>query len=612
MDPVQAQVSTSALESTGPGGSAEDQAATGSTGFYAPPKRPENENDLKFERQRPVKWFDPRVLAKSGLRVGASAALGEFLDKRELQRSRQQGYFDHFSAAEDLWFDFIADTGDGFDATYTIAWLASQAKLTVAGCLEELPRGRLLVLGGDEVYPVASADEYEQRFERPYEAALPWIAKDNPELYAIPGNHDWYDGLTSFLRLFCRPEPENWIGARRTRQSRSYFALKLPQKWWLWGIDIQLDSYIDDDQQEYFRKVPLEKDDKVILCTATPSWVDGEDSRSFQNLAYLERNFIRRQGAKLVLSLSGDSHHYARYLGDDGTHKITAGGGGAFTHPTHTLSKDKLKVDVGGPEGPAPQEFTAQGCFPDRKRSLGLSLGAVLLPLRNLWFNLVTGAVYLLLGWSSQFALRSFRRMGPIEDAAPAFGWTEVLQGLFSNPVSVLLLLVFLVGLIGFAKPRPPRPGKARSVLVKGAFKAAMGGMHLLMHIAAVIGLALFAAYLLDTVENGALFTVLMLVAMGVGGGVLGGAVMGLYLAISCLFGGHGNEAFSAMRLTSYKNFLRLHIKQDGSLTVYPIGVRRSVRKWKFDPGGSADLPWLAPDGPPPAPQLIEGPIEIP
>ena len=31
----------------------------------------------------------------------------------------------------EIWFDFIADSGDGFDATYTVAWAASQRELTV-------------------------------------------------------------------------------------------------------------------------------------------------------------------------------------------------------------------------------------------------------------------------------------------------------------------------------------------------------------------------------------------------------------------------------------------------------------------------------------------------
>jgi len=72
---------------------------------------------------------------------------------------------------------------------------------------------------------------YEDRFIGPFAAALPKTdAPDKPDLYALPGNHDWYDGLVTFLRVFCVRDGRvgNWV----TRQRRSYFALKLPHDWW--------------------------------------------------------------------------------------------------------------------------------------------------------------------------------------------------------------------------------------------------------------------------------------------------------------------------------------------------------------------------------------------
>ena len=75
---------------------------------------------------------------------------------------------------------------------------------------------------------------------------------DPPALFAVPGNHDWYDGLTAFLRFFCQG---GWVGGWKTEQRRSYFAVKLPQRWWLLGIDIQFDTYIDAPQIDYFRTV---------------------------------------------------------------------------------------------------------------------------------------------------------------------------------------------------------------------------------------------------------------------------------------------------------------------------------------------------------------------
>jgi len=572
-----------------------------------PPRRPRNEADLRFTRQPEVRWFDPRVLAKSSVRVLLSGAFGQFLDKRELQSEVVQEPLTQHAGKSDLWFDFISDTGDGFDPTYTIAWLASQRELVLPSG-ERLPRGEVLVMGGDEVYPVANADAYEQRLKGPYEAALPWMDRDNPDLYAIPGNHDWYDGLTSFVRLFCQGK---WIGGRLTRQRRSYFAVQLPYHWWIWGIDIQLDTYIDEPQLAYFKSVDLQANDRVVLCTATPAWIDGSDSRGFKNLAYLEKTLIRPQGARLVLSLSGDKHHYEHYVGDDGTHKVTAGGGGAFLHPTHPHAEEPLTIDIGGPSGDPPQVFTSVCSYPDRVRSRRMAWWAVGLPRWNWLFTLVPAVVYVLLGFSSQFSLRAFERAGPIERAAPGFGWADVLRGLVSNPVSILVLLVFLGGLSGFAKPSRRGPHSARGRI---AVKWVMAGFHLLLHVAAVtvVGLLAVKGALALFEDNGVGFTAVLLVIMAVLGGFAGAAMVGLYLAVSCaVFNAHGNEAFSAMRLTGYKNFLRLHLDPRGDLTVYPLGVHRANKRWRLDPDNSDEASWLAPAERPPIAQLIEQPFTL-
>ena len=41
--------------------------------------------------------------------------------------------------------------------------------------------------------------------------------------------------------------------------------------------------------------------------------------------------------------------------------------------------------------------------------------------------------------------------------------------------------------------------------------------------------------------------------------------------------GFHANEAFSALRIQSHKNFLRFRISPDGSLTIYALGLYRPV-----------------------------------
>src|SRR5207244_3464111 len=104
-----------------------------------------------------------------------------------------------------------------------IASLLAQPNVKIGN--DELPRGKLLVMGGDEVYPTASASDYAKRTSTPYWAAFPKLrpGEKHPLLYAIPGNHDWYDGLTAFLAFFCRIDRPVHFGGYETRQRRSYF-----------------------------------------------------------------------------------------------------------------------------------------------------------------------------------------------------------------------------------------------------------------------------------------------------------------------------------------------------------------------------------------------------
>lgn len=568
------------------------------------PRRPRGEGDLKFTRRRPVRWFSPSVLADAGLRVLVSSAFGAFLDKRELQKSVTTEPLVHAVGDRHAWFDFIADTGDGFDPTYTVAWLAGRAELALANADQGLPRADLVVFGGDEVYPVGNPQAYEDRFWRPYEASLPWLDADNPEIFVVPGNHDWYDGLTSFFRVFCQG---NWIGGRRTRQTRSYFAIQLPHRWWIWGIDIQLDSYIDEPQQEYFQAVDLREGDRIVLCTATPSWYDGPTTQSYKNLQYVERTLIAPRQARLVLSLSGDSHHYTHFVGEDGTHKVTAGGGGAFLHSTHTLGRAPLVLPVAGED--RSQRFVHTASYPDQRTSRRLAWGAVALPWRNPTFAVLPGIVYLVLGWASQFGLRAVGGPADLHDVAAAAGWADVLVGLLRSPVSVLILVAIAAGCVGFAKPPPRLPGRW-----KPPVRVAMGLVHLGLHLGALVAVGLLATRWASFVfDGGGWFTALLIALMGALGGLSGSLMTGFYLSACCaVFGAHGNEAFSAMRLSGYKNFLRLHLDADGSLTVYPIGVRRAGKRWRVDPDNpDPQAAWLAPAGPDPVAHLIEDPFAV-
>lgn len=311
-----------------------------------------------------VDWFDPTLLAKIAVRSIISATLGQYTDQRLMQAATDNASWEDLKRRYDysctgkpgdaieperdgaVWVDYIADLGDGFEATYAMAYLLSAETLAVKGEPRPLPAGKLLIMGGDQVYPDATKHEYQNRLLDPYEWAF---TTDNPQrkLFAIPGNHDWYDGLSSFSSLFCSARDRisngqgRQIGGWRCYQDRSYFAIKLPHNWWIWGPDIQLADNLDDSQRDYFDLMAEQTgpDDKIILCLAEPSWLH----KNYDNLHEISM-LARQNGARICAVIAGDWHHYSRYTSEIlGTQFITSGGGGAFTHATHGL-KPRLKL----------------------------------------------------------------------------------------------------------------------------------------------------------------------------------------------------------------------------------------------------------------------------
>ena len=335
----------------------------------APQPRPRR---LRFAPQNAVRWFSPGALTGSGLHVGLTSVFGSFLDKRELQARKAPTVDRTYATRDEVWIDYVADTGDGFEATATVA----------ATC-PPVPRRR--PDGVERSCPAATsscsaatrctrgpAPRTTRTVSRGRAGRLcpgPWPT--HPAMYAVPGNHDWYDGLTGFLRLFGQGR---WIGGWTTRQTRSYLAVQLPHHWWLWGVDIQPDRYVDEPQLEFFGGVAAKAAPgaKLILATPVPTWTElDRDPNAYRNLAYLERTMLRPDGIVLKLTVAGDLHHYSRYGSSARsatrrpgrpTHKITTGGGGAFLHPTHALRPGRRSAST--PTTPATGRLPHGGRLP--------------------------------------------------------------------------------------------------------------------------------------------------------------------------------------------------------------------------------------------------------
>lgn len=551
-----------------------------------PPPRPRSfsPHELGFTRRKPVPWLNPVQLAATGVRVALAEQFGAYLDKRELQNAFPKKVHDHSGQLE-LWLDFVADLGDGFDATYSVAYLLAQPELDLDGA--RLPRGQVLVMGGDQVYPTASGQRYEDRAKGPYRSALPCPPEVGPQptLYALPGNHDWYDGLTAFLRLFARRDGSQ-LGGWQTRQTRSYFAVQLPQRWWLLAIDVQGGAYMDDPQVEYFREVAerLMPGDRVIVCTPQPSWVQARDHpRAYDTTDYLIRTIVDPTGAEVALMLTGDLHHYARYAQADGARQlVTAGGGGAFLYATHQLPEQITvppKESIVRKASPS-REYRLEQTYPSRSRSRGLGAGVFArLPLRN------PGFVALL-----------------------AFVHAMLLLALDNSQRRVLTLPVFLMVLVVFGLAMFFAAGLTTGR--RGVRHFALGLGHAMAQVALALGgLAVWRELPFDQWE----WPLPAMAAAAVYGpvaGLVAAELVALYLLVASELGVNLNELFAGQGIEGYKGFLRLHIGPDGALTLYAVGVDQVSKRWRPNPEGRQDSPWFEPVRPL-RPTLVDGPVTI-
>ncbi|MFN2515527.1 MAG: metallophosphoesterase [Pyrinomonadaceae bacterium] len=612
---------------------------------------------LSSTPQKPmVGWYAPAQLAKTAVEVAISTIFGRHSDHRLVEAMAssddQKKVYDYTYAhlvdeddpfkpdlahpRDSIWIDYVGDVGDGWNSTYAIAYyLAEPGGRTFKyedrdsdkKYEAETKKGEILIFGGDEVYPTASRQEYNDRLVAPYETALRNSPKPYPHVFAIPGNHDWYDSLVAFTRVFTA---RTWFAGWRTRQARSYFALKLPHNWWLLGTDVQLGSDIDKPQMDYFVSLKSEMDEqsaktsepaRIIVCHAEPHWIreaqyGGDDpAYSESNLKLLERKL----GKSVAVFIAGDLHHYRRHeeVKDKSTQKITAGGGGAFLHPTHVGRLGGTSMDMIVEKGLEDEErqFKQAGCFPSTKDSRNLTWRNLTFPFFFLkgnqsWtFGLLTAALYLLL------TLVVGMKVGdPSLNLNPGHVVGVAIESMRDSPLTFLLAVLTFVGFLFFTDTH------------KKLHRFFGGGLHALLHIFSAFYIAVICVALVGNLPASwrlpipwpagfnfhlNIRMVLAWVMIFVLGFFVGSFIMGLYLLVSLnIFGRHGNEAFSSLGIEDWKNFLRLHINGNGDLTIYPIGIKRVPRKWK--PGPSKTGPELIPDpedANATAPELIEPPI---
>jgi hypothetical protein len=559
-------------------------------------RRPTSDAELDFVRRPMVRWLDPHQLLDTSARVLASGLWSAYTDNRELQAMVPAAVHDR-AGSNELWLDYVSDLGDGFNSTYTVASLLAQPELALQEVgrddaeVHRTERGRILVMGGDQVYPVPKGSEYENRLLGPYRAAMPGPAGIT-DLFAIPGSHDWYDGLINFTNIFCRGRD---LGALRTSQTRSYFALALPHRWWLWGIDLQFGDFIDEAQLRYFANIAIEAmepGDRIVLCMAkeVDSGPKSSEVASDRNLAYLMAEVVTPAGGTIEVFLKSGRHYYCRYEEKEGSRQlITAGGGGAFLHPTHQLPETSSPHGAKGE-----QTFERKGVYPTPKTSRRLRKRVFLLPGYNLPLAAVLGTAHLMLAFLLRLHLREeYLTLGP----------GDLWQAVWESPAAFLLILLLIGSIGGMVLLAHDASGIPRLVL---------GVVHSLLQVGGLVFVFLVASEAASAIGyEGLAALVVFLAVVWVVGGV--GGVLGIaaYFFTTNILGYHGNEVYAPLHHEDLKNFLRLHIDGDGGLTIYPIGIERVGRHWHLCPDAPAESPWFESKDGQPRTHLIEPPIRM-
>jgi len=488
----------------------------------------------------------------------------------------------------DVWIDYIADTGDDGELSERVGrmlFAAYRAPDTDdPETMIDLPRGDVLIHGGDVAYPVATSGEIHDRLIVPWNRAIRDLGDDarTRVLLGVPGNHDWYDGVDGFARMFrerhlpeeieapTEPLDVHWFGRTlsyvgqflagetihkqkalvlsgyKPLQRASYFILPLTRTLHLYGVDRQL-RRIDFRQTRFFRDFQKNHPEAArVVLLSDPVLPFGLPSRS--GLAML-RSLRLSPEYEPHLAFAGDIHHYRRETIGRSTH-VTCGGGGAFLHPAPLE-----------PAGHAPPEVQWPG--PVQSKAL----------LRKVPMHVASG------------------RSGLIAHAVmllcflPALGIGGSFYG--RDGLAPASFVAGLLAAIGCALLGVHRGGRVPSIIgVAGVFGTLMG---LLPSLALLVLESLADA--LGFESNTFLWgTLALIVALLAGGFVFGG-----FLATLTRLDLEHTQAFTALSHPGFRHFVRMRVRADGSgVDVYVIGAEDPFST-KEDPVLVDSFAWESP-----------------
>ena len=489
-----------------------------------------------------------------------------------------------------MWLDFVADTGDDRDVSAAVGRMVARAYTTkeASGEARALPRGEVLLFGGDTAYPVATADEISRRLTEPWNEAFGEATGKPRLLLGIPGNHDWYDGLDGFARLFRRglgggrpdaPKASSRIlrrlrkGARTRPVGLAVRELHLDEAFGIFRLLADAAKSV----RAFFRGVgqkrlkrlhlsgyePVQEASYWALPLARGVELWGAD-RQLGRLDYRQRHFFRQRrketpdravvfvapdpavgfgepwdpGQRMlgackmsleddrIFYLTGDLHHYERRNVGKSLHVI-AGGGGAFLHGTRISP---------APMGPAKCMYPTANMTRQLAATVPLSL---------------------MLGRGGFLPHMALALVASIELGAS-------FQSDAALVVTALVVTVAMsVAFYMIAGHQRAHPGRIAAASVP--FAAALGLSPMLLKLALPRVVPTLAG---DT-------------AVMVAHAFLGTFVFGLFLASVAVAGLEQQQAFAALSHPGFKHFVRFCVHPNGKMEAWVIG--------KDDPLANAD-----------------------
>ena len=278
--------------------------------------------------------------------------------------------------SEDFSFIVIGDPGEGDASQYALV-----DRYLALGGRDEI---KFLVIASDVIYPAGAMVDYERNFYLPFKSFT-------KPIYAIPGNHDWFDALEGFNANFLEPNParaalaarvaadlhltstnrtridhllqragelRDLYGISNARQRAPFFELQT-KDFAMIAIDTGILRTMDDRQRSWLSKALERSRSKFTMAiVGHPRYAAGQDAG--ENDPGIASLYTELEQAGVRVMMGGDTHAFEYYRAESPDrspiHYFVNGGGGAYLSIGGALAWPDVIPTKTGPFIPAPKQ----------------------------------------------------------------------------------------------------------------------------------------------------------------------------------------------------------------------------------------------------------------